>query len=335
MTKKQPSAHARQLVHDAFDADKLIDICERDDFSDYADYFQLEDSPWVGWDNDGNDIVDNSRFYWYKDNGSKILAIAHLDTVQPDRTCQVTETAGGLLATSGGLDDRLGAYVILEMLPALGVNVDWLLTTDEEMGQSTASDFVTDKDYNWMIQFDRGGTDVVMYQYETDEAKKLVQNCGARLGNGIYSDIADMGHLGIAGFNWGVGYQDYHGVRAHAWLEDTFRNVARFVKFHRANADTKMPFVRRPPRPWGQGSSYPSGSGYYENLHRALGSGEDVDNDDLDDMDGSGSGLDLAMYESYITADCSHVINLDNESTYMEFDKVLVCRACGEEVVHG
>lgn len=229
---KQPSKAARGRVRAAFDGTSLIDICERDasDFGDYATRVDL-----------APDRPDHDRFYFYKDNGSDILAVAHLDTVQSDRGTQVTDTASGLLVTSGALDDRLGAYVILEMLPRLGIVCDWLLTTDEEMGATTAEDFATDKAYNWIIEFDRGGTDVVLYQYETDDLSDLVEDSGARVGVGSYSDICALEHLGVAAFNWGVGYADYHSTRSHAWLDDTFRSVARFVKFHKANAETRLP----------------------------------------------------------------------------------------------
>jgi hypothetical protein len=245
MTKpkgKQPSAAAKQRVRDAFDADKLAHLCTTWDFSAYADKVQLDSN---GWRSSGD------RFYWYKDNGSPVLAVAHLDSVQSDGTATITETAGGLLVTSGALDDRLGVYTILELLPAIGIQCDILLTTDEEMGQSTGRDFDTDKQYNWMIEFDRGGTDVVMYQYETDELTDLVEKSTAKVGIGSYSDIADLDHLGVAGFNWGVGYQEYHSPRSHAWLEDTFKMVARFEKFHRANADTLLEYA-----PGGKDSLY-------------------------------------------------------------------------------
>lgn len=228
-------------VRRAFDADALVDLCVRQDFSDYATRVDLPPG------RDGH-----PRFYYYQDNGSDVLAVAHLDSVQEDGTCKVVETSAGLLAVSGTLDDRLGVYVILELLPRLGVTCDWLLTTDEEMGQSTAEDFAEDqrgdggKDYNWMFQFDRGGTDVVMYDYETPDLVALVEDSGARVGMGSFSDICMLENLGCVGLNWGVGYQDYHGPRAHAWLEDTFRMVGSFLRFYEANANFYLPYEPRP-----------------------------------------------------------------------------------------
>lgn len=234
---RQPSKKARREVRAAFDGEMLADICVMKDFSDYAERHDLSDG-----------IDGHKRFYYYKDNGSDILAVAHLDSVQADGSCQIIDTAAGLLAVSGTLDDRLGAYVILELLPRLGVECDILLTTDEEICQSTAEDFWPDKKYHWMFSFDRGGTDVVMYEYETPDLCDLVEEAGARVGQGSFSDICQLEHLDCAGFNWGVGYQDYHSTRAHAWLDDTFRMVARFVKFYNANATDALhhePYWRR------------------------------------------------------------------------------------------
>jgi hypothetical protein len=236
--KGKHDAAKRRLerVRDAFRPDDLIRICSQADFSDYAHRIDLPSWRMAS----GREVP---SYFYYRDNGSPILAVAHLDHVQADGTCRVVDTLSGPLALSGALDDRLGAYVILELLPRLGITVDWLLTTNEEMGASTARDFfVEHKSYNWMIEFDRGGTDVVMYQYESDEMRDLLRDVGARLGMGSYSDIADLGHLGCVGFNWGVGYEDYHSKRSHAWLEDTFSMVSKFLRFYAANAATHLPF---------------------------------------------------------------------------------------------
>jgi hypothetical protein len=170
--------------------------------------------------------------------------VAHLDTVGSERACRFVVTEGaGTVVFSQALDDRLGAYIILEMLPKLGLDYDILLTVGEESGQSTAAYFdpPRGKDYDWMIEFDRGGTDVVMYQYDDAEVRQLVKDSGARVGDGSFSDISYLGHLEIKGFNWGVGYQDYHGPRAHAFLDDTFTMVAKYLTFAEQNDGVFMP----------------------------------------------------------------------------------------------
>lgn len=296
--KRQPSRAARQRVEDAFDPAALKDICERleIDFGDYAQFFDLG----------------QGDFYYHADNGADILAVGHLDTVQQDRTCQITETASGLLATSGGLDDRLGVYVILDLLPKLDVQVDWLLTTNEEQGASTAAEFTTEKNYNWIIEFDRGGTDVVMYQYEEPYLVDLVEACGARVGQGIFSDISVLDHLGCAAFNWGVGYQDYHSARSHAWLDDTFRMVARFVKFYKANKDLRFTYEEDD---WSFYRGRLGGGGW--------GHVDSADDDEYRDEYAS-----WWENSSKMAADCGHLVDVDDPETYVEYEGRIYCSGC-------
>lgn len=287
-TKKQRRA---DVVARAFDAAMLKRVCETDDFAQWADKVELP----------------AGRFYWYRDNGARVLAVAHLDTVQGDRTCRVTNSAAGLLAVSGALDDRLGAYVILELLPRLGITCDVLLTTDEERGQSTAYEFAQDfaegKQYDWVIEFDRGGTDVVMYQYETPELVAMVESVGAHVGDGSYSDIADLESLGCAALNWGVGYQDYHSPRAHAWLADTFRMVGRYVDFHTVYVGQRLDHVPEPPR-----SGWATSRDAWE-----------VTEDDE---------------EYWVTGDCGHSVDLGDGQTYHEVGvdaEYIVCVVCAAD----
>jgi hypothetical protein len=225
-------------VSTAFDPPDLKRICEQQDFSAYATRYAVK-ARRVGR------YTYRNRFYYYKDNGSPILAIAHLDHVWPDASCHVVDTAGGLLALSGALDDRLGVYVILELLPKLEINCDWLLTTDEEVGLTTAADFSFDKRYNWMISFDKGGGDVVMYQYDSPELRRAVRAAGGTPAKGSYSDICALSHLKCAGLNWGVGFDNYHGPRSHVWLRDTFALVAQFICFYRANVGREWRMNRK------------------------------------------------------------------------------------------
>ena len=186
------------------------------------------------------------RFYVHRDNGSDILAVAHLDTVQGRRECRMYRGESGDVVASPTLDDRLGAYVICDLLPAMGIKLDWLLTTGEESCDSTAREFQASKPYNWIVSFDRGGTDVVMYEYETADLCDLVHSVNAPVGNCSYSDICDLEHLGVAGFNWGVGYRNYHSPRAYVLLADLWLNVGRFCDFHQRYGDTRLEHVARP-----------------------------------------------------------------------------------------
>jgi hypothetical protein len=303
---RQPSKHELAQVRAAFDPDMLKHLCVTWDFSHYATKTQLGADP--------------DRFYWYQDNGSDILAVAHLDTVQDDRTCQVIDTAAGLLAVSGGLDDRLGVYVILDLLPKLGLTFDILLTTDEERGMTTATEFNEDfrdggKQYNHIIEFDRGGTDVVMYDYETPEYAAMVEDAGAQVGIGIYSDICELEDLGCAAFNWGVGYEEYHSPKSHAWLNDTFRMVGRYLNFHRLYGMEHLPHENTEQLTFDDVDDA-------DWVHY-----RDMDQEDLNWMRGIPSPSSSRWTEE---VDCGHSVDLGDAQTFTEWANgdYIICRAC-------
>lgn len=189
----------------------------------------------VGQDKYGNRHV-------FIDRGGKILAVGHLDSVQKGTSFAYSRTKRRVY--SPRLDDRLGVYVILDLLPKFGVVCDVLLTENEEMGASTAADFVATKEYNWIFEFDRGGTDVVMYSYEDAASRKLLNNAGFKVGYGSYSDISVMQDLGVKGFNFGVAYYDYHSANAYCKIDELELNIYRFLDFYDTNKDVKMPHTK-------------------------------------------------------------------------------------------
>lgn len=186
----------------------------------------------------------DGQFYLFQDNGANVLAVAHLDTVLPDAAdCQRHRDR----VWSVALDDRLGAYIILEVLPALGIECDILLTIGEETSQSTAEHFNPHKAYNWVVEFDRAGTDVVTYQYQTAAWHEALTMAGFKIGKGCYSDIAELYTLGIACVNIGCGHKDSHTRGCRVNLRDTSRMVALFVDFYWRNYTTRFECDAPPP----------------------------------------------------------------------------------------
>jgi hypothetical protein len=179
--------------------------------------------------------LEEDDFYFFQNNGADILAVAHLDSVdRKNRFFRIEhDRHQGRVVRSPTLDDRLGVYVIAELLPKIGIQADVLLTVGEERGKSTARYFTAPegKQYNWMFQFDRMGDDVVMYRYHTLEREQLLRSVHAWPSRGMFSDICDLENMRCAGFNWGVGYHDYHGPRAWASLDEMFAQAARFCRF--------------------------------------------------------------------------------------------------------
>jgi hypothetical protein len=195
----------------------------------------------------GDVTVRGNRRHIYIDRGSKILGVAHLDTVQ--RYNGYAITADKLWCST--VDNRMGAYMVLYGLHNMGIECDVLLTDMEEIGQSTAEDFAPPKQYNWMFSFDRGGDDVVMYDYyEQGMADILKQKYKfSSVSRGSYSDIAYLYHAGCRGFNFGCGMYNYHSQSAYVALSELAGNSAKFSQFYQDYKDIHLTFDRTRDKP--------------------------------------------------------------------------------------
>jgi len=190
--------------------------------------------------------------------GSKILGVAHMDYVSVPHKWKYLKRTQQVFTPR--LDDRLGVFVLLDLLPALGVDVDFLLTDSEECGCSTASSFKKpdDVDYNWMVQFDRRGDDLVMYDYEEDDTwDAAVRKGNFKVGMGTFSDISNLTGVGICAMNVGVGYHHEHSTSCYGDLYELVGNIRKFLAFFEANKSTKYTFTPKP-----RTYSYYRGGGY-------------------------------------------------------------------------
>lgn len=199
--------------------------------------------------------------------GSKILAVAHLDSVQHFNGFMHDKVTARLYSAT--VDDRIGLWTIMYVLPRLGINVDVLLTDHEEIGQSTGKFFKPeDNRYNWMVQFDRGvmgarKPDWVSYQYYHNKIWTKALEEFMPVSEGANSCIARMDHLGICGVNAQTGMSDYHSKSAFvdtvAWAD----GLKAFMSLHEKYADTKFDFDpardKRPVYYYGRGN----GHGHY------------------------------------------------------------------------
>lgn len=182
------------------------------------------------------------------DNRSNVLAIAHLDSVCELSHFHVIDIDGTEMVFNAQLDDRLGVYVILELLPQLGILPDILLTTGEEKGMSTGKDFKPYKQYNWMFQFDRHGDDAVHYQYHGWD--KTLRKYFNKTSHGAASDISKMAHTGCMGVNIGVGYHDEHDAMCYANMDETVSQVREFERMWWELKDTAFPYTETVATPY-------------------------------------------------------------------------------------
>lgn len=197
----------------------------------------------------GEKVATPDGNYVYLNRGCSILAVGHLDTVQSDRKAVYEDTG---IFRSPQLDDRLGVYGILYgLISNFGVNYDILLTEGEEKGKSTAKYFQPPegKKYNWMFELDRGGKDVVCYEYLTKELKEMLIKEGFEVGIGSNTDIRYLKHLGVLGFNVGVGYFDNHSTNSWADLKIFEDNLERTASFITKNQNTFLKYDPAAPKP--------------------------------------------------------------------------------------
>lgn len=209
--------------------------------------------------------------YIHKDNNSKILGVAHLDTVLSTRHFYVNKIGNDEMILNAQLDDRLGVYVLTSLLPSLGLNFDVLLTEGEETGRSTSQYFESDK-YNWIFSFDRHGDDVVLYQYSDENWESVIKSSGFKIGIGSFSDIAFMDSLGVMGLNIGTGYEGEHSKMSYASTRILKKQVHRFIDFYHKNKDIKYPYELASSKQAYyhysyRGSQYWNSWGEYDNLY--------------------------------------------------------------------
>jgi len=185
------------------------------------------------------------------DNGADVLAVVHLDTVM-----QAVPEFKADRVIAPQLDDRLGLHIILDILPQF-CKFDVLLTDGEEIGRSTAQHFNTAKQYNWMFQFDRHGTDAVMYDYHFQGNWNTAVDSHFKVGYGSFSDICYLTQLGVCGVNVGTGYHHEHTLKCYAKYREVQAMIFNFLGFWQINYDQQFDYDAYSDQDWeGENKSY-------------------------------------------------------------------------------
>lgn len=165
------------------------------------------------------------------DRGADVLFIAHLDTVLPPKLIKRTNKR----IYARGLDDRLGCLVATELSQQL--NADLLLTDYEETGKTTAWHHDC-KPYNWIVEFDREGRDVVTYDLDSPDFRKALSNYWD-IGIGSYSDIVTL-ETETCCMNLGIGYKHSHSKDSYVSLKILRSQIRKFLLFYHRYKDTKF-----------------------------------------------------------------------------------------------
>jgi M42 glutamyl aminopeptidase len=162
------------------------------------------------------------------------MIVCHADTVVDGGDGPHPFSKRGNRVTSIALDDRLGIACMVSIIQHKYAMADcaFLVCDDEEIGRSTAKEFVEDVTPNWLVELDRRGTDVVCYDYDTPLLRSLLRSVGFDIGHGSFSDISSLEFLEVIGFNVGVGYHCEHTDKCHADLQDTLGQLDKLAKFY-------------------------------------------------------------------------------------------------------
>jgi hypothetical protein len=190
---------------------------------------------------------ENGQRHIFVDNGADILAVAHLDTVNDSKHFIRVEGLGEHQWTvfSNRCDDRLGAYLLIDVLPQFGLHYDILFCDDEEIGKSSAKNFVTEKQYKWVFEIDRRMDDVVTYGYSSIDWDNHLKKYFT-VGRGSVSDISYLEHLGCKAFNVGAGYENEHD-ETYACFHPiiTASQVGKLVQFYYDNRFQHFPHTKK------------------------------------------------------------------------------------------
>jgi hypothetical protein len=197
-------------------------------------WFKDTDSMFTSFDKYVLDKDDATKRRVFIDNGGSVLFVAHLDTVQTPMIKKYKKDR----IWAQGLDDRLGACIAYKLSTMLGA--DLLLTDNEESGQSTATYHEMDTRYNWVVEFDRAGDDVVTYDLHNKQFHDDLDDIWA-VGDGIFSDICFL-DTPVCCFNLGIGYELSHSK--DSWADLTIMNaqIAKFIDFYQEHKDTEYVF---------------------------------------------------------------------------------------------
>jgi hypothetical protein len=265
-----------------------------------------------------NLTYDNKNNYWFQDNNSDILAVAHFDTVAYSKpNFEIIRNKNNKSVITGvqsiQLDDRLGLYIIAEILPKLNCNYDILITDNEEIGSTTARNFTTKKEYNWIFEFDRMETDPVLYQYSNEDTWYNAVKEISSIAKGSFSDISELDNLGCCAVNFGTGYYNAHTEKCFTDFESINNVINKFLNFYNKNKNKFFPYK---PKFY---NNYYFDRFSFTPVNKKIGKKEYKDN--INNLLYYGNDYKKSDYMDY--EEKEYKGNDDNYYKYMDYDKLL------------
>jgi di/tripeptidase len=211
-----------------------------------------------------NDQGDNCSKYIYAQGEIPICLVAHLDTVfTPDRNPRININGNTITSPDGlGADDRLGVFMILELIKEYKCNV--LFLADEEHGHSGALYFIDGpyrelfmQNNNFIIGLDLSRSNILTF-YKTENKEfqndiiNILPNYEIRDPKEGSSDIVDIS-IGKHGYNKFGKKEDYEGTNVASlnigigyYNEHTLNEYVNFNETIQVLDDVKSLIVKMP-----------------------------------------------------------------------------------------
>jgi hypothetical protein len=194
-----------------------------------------------------HDLMNKMTFYtlndagkylgWLQRPGSKILVVAHIDYHCSGRV----HKANSEIVVSSALDDRLGVYMAMEALPAMGIPCDVLLTDDEESAMSTMQHLGMGflRRYNWIVELDYPGEGVSTHGFEGMRAQ--VEELYGPAPPVSFTDISFVrDYSPISAFNAPIGYVNQHTESCSVNMHVFARCLGKLKVFYDRHKDTRF-----------------------------------------------------------------------------------------------
>lgn len=161
--------------------------------------------------------------------------MAHLDTRKVPKIRRITDR----FIDGQGFDDRLGCAWAYKLSEELGAD---LLLTDHEESGGTTGQFHKLKNYNWIVEFDREGVDVVTYDLDNPIFLKALKDYW-KIGNGSYTDLCEL-KTDACCFNLGLGHYNSHGRKAYINIKEMRDQINKFRHFFAEHKDIKYTQIK-------------------------------------------------------------------------------------------
>lgn len=194
----------------------------------------------------GYNNIKNTNMYLIAEGDLPICLCAHMDTVNEENyfgapIYTLYDRDQDILHVTSGctLDDRLGIYIILNIIEA-GYRPSVIFTDKEEIGGIGASALVQSYpncpfDIKFIIELDRRGrNDSVYYSCRNKEFEEYINSFGFKTAQGSFTDCLILGEAwDIAAVNLSCGYMYEHTCLEYAhmqWVQETEEKVKEILE---------------------------------------------------------------------------------------------------------